>query len=216
MRSISRTRSGDSNPAVRPEDARVRILAEEPLDGVGVGVGVEHQPVLLGELDDPPRHGQVGVGPVEVELADGHVAILREPLLHVGDDGLVAHPGRDLAARAVRPELGNDEVGRLGEELLRPLVVRARHQGALDAGLAQERHDLLGRHDAPGVVAVVDVGVDDGQIGGPADGRHGERHDKGDELEHGDITSRVEDITGRPRRRLGGWIASPRAHARGG
>ena len=62
---------------------------------------------------------------------------------------------------------------------------------ALDAGLPEERHDLLRGHDAPGVVAVVEVGIDDGQIGGLADGRHGERHDKGDELEHGDITSRV-------------------------
>ena len=50
----------------------------------------------------------------------------------------------------------------------------------------------------PRVVAVVEVGVDDGQIGGPADGRHGERHDKGDELEHGYITSRVDDWTGAP------------------
>jgi hypothetical protein len=169
---------------MRPQDARGRILAEEPLDGVGIGVRVQHQPVLPGELHHAPRHGQIRIGPVQVEFTDRHVAVLREPLLEVRDDRGVLHPGRDLAAPAIRPELRDDEVGRLGEELLGAIVVRARHQRAHDAGLPEERHDLLRRHDAPGVVAVVEVGIDDGQIGGPADGRHGERHDKGDELEH--------------------------------
>ena len=96
------------------------------------------------------------------------------------------HPGRDLAAAAIGPELGDDDVGRLGEELLGPLVVRARDQRALDAGLPEERHGLLRRDDAPRVVAVVDVGVDDRQIGGPAGRRRvPSDHEKGNELEHG-------------------------------
>ena len=116
---------------MRPQDARGRILAEEPLDGVGIGVRVQHQPVLLRELDHSPRHGQIRVGPVEVEFPDRHVAVLREPLLEVRDHRGVLHPGRDLAAPAIRPELGHDDVGCLGEQLLGAVVVRARHSARL-------------------------------------------------------------------------------------
>jgi hypothetical protein len=55
---------------------------------------------------------------------------------------------------------------------------------ALDAGLAQEGHGFLRRHHRPRVIAVVDVGIDDGQVGRPADGRRDEQQQQHDDHGH--------------------------------
>ena len=93
---------GAIEAGVRPQDARVRVLAEDALDRVDVRVRVQHELVLLGERDHAPRHRQVGVGAVQVELADRRVAAAAQALLEERRDGVVAHPGADVAARAVR------------------------------------------------------------------------------------------------------------------
>ena len=63
---------------MRPQHARAGILREVALDRVGIGMRVQEQPVLLGELHDAPHVGQVGVGAVDVEFADRHVLALRQ------------------------------------------------------------------------------------------------------------------------------------------
>ena len=162
--------------------------------------------VLSGELDHPARHRQVGVGAEEMELADRDVAVLPQPLLDVGHDGLVAHPGPDLAALPVRPQLRQDEVRRLGVEPLGALVVRARHHPPPHAGLAQERDRLLRWELLPGVVAVVQMGVEDRQVGGAGASRAaGEQQGENDVahgLPHGGGgLSRIAQASARPNSR---------------
>src|SRR4030095_104195 len=75
-------------------------------------------------------------------------------------------------------------VGSLGEELLRPLVARARHQRPLEARLAQDGDGLLRRYRRPRVVTVVDVRVDDRELRRPPDGRRDEHPQEREELGH--------------------------------
>ena len=88
------------------------------------------------------------------------------------DNRLVAHPGGGFAAPAVGPQDRHDQVGRDGMELLGALVARARDEGPLEARGAQDTHGLVRRHDVPGVVAVVDVRIDQRQVLGPRAGRN--------------------------------------------
>ena len=97
---------------VRPEDARLRALPEQALDRVDVGVRMQEQVVLFRQRDHAPRHRQIGVGAVQVELADGDIAVASQPILEERDDGLVAHPGADVAAGAVGAQRRHDQVGR--------------------------------------------------------------------------------------------------------
>ena len=155
------------------------------------------EPVLLGELDHLAHVGQVGVGAVDVELADRHVLALAQHLLEEADDRRVLGPGRQLAARAVGPELRHDHRGRCVLQHLGALVVRARHHGALDAGLLQDLDHLLGRHDLPGVVAVVHVGVEDRQLlVGRGRAGSGEQTDEGKKSAH--VRSHQRRARGRP------------------
>jgi len=55
------------------------------------------------------------------------------------------------------------QIRRGGVNHLRALVAAARHHGALQARLAQQRHGSGGWQALPGVVAVVQVGVENGQ-----------------------------------------------------
>ncbi len=151
---------------MRPQDAGLRILAEQALDRVRVGVGVQHEPVLPGERHHAPRHRQVGIGAVQVELADRGVALAGEAILEKRDDRFVAHPGADVAAGAIRAQRRHHEIRRLGDEPLRAVVAGARDEGALDAGLAQDRDRVLRRQVVPRVVAVMHVRVEERELGG--------------------------------------------------
>jgi hypothetical protein len=86
-----------------PQNARIAILLEQPLEAVGIGMRVQYQLVLFRQRDHAPWHRQVGVRAVDVELADRDVAAACEPLFEERDDRIVADPGRDVAATAVRP-----------------------------------------------------------------------------------------------------------------
>jgi hypothetical protein len=100
-----------------------------------------------------------------MELADAGVLVLGQQVFHVPKDGFVPDPRADVAARPVRPELGDDQIRRFGEQLLRSRIVGARDEGPLEAGLAENRYRFLGRHHRDRVVAVVDVGVEDRELG---------------------------------------------------
>ena len=103
----------------------------------------------------------------------------------------------ELAARAIGPELGHDHRGRRVLQHLGALVVRARHHGALDAGLPQDLDDLLGRHDLPGIVAVVHVGVEDRQLlVGRGRAGSSEQTDEGEKSAH--VRSHQRRVLGRP------------------
>src|SRR5262245_1318985 len=175
---------GRIEAGMRPEDSRGGILLEEAFDGFGVRVGVQDELVLLGELHDTLRHREIGVCSVHVELADRNVPVLAQPLLEIGNDCLVPYPRRQISSLPIRPERRDDDVGGFGEELLRALVARARHQRPLEARFAEEGHGLFRRHHRPRVVTVVDVGVDHRQLGGPADSRHHEHEHEREELAH--------------------------------
>ena len=55
-----------------PQDLGRRILLEVPVDSVGVGMRMQEQSVLLRQLDHLAHVGQVGIGTVDMELADRH------------------------------------------------------------------------------------------------------------------------------------------------
>jgi hypothetical protein len=180
------------------------------------------EPVLPGELHDPARDRQIGVGAVQVELPERHVAVPAQAVLDVPQHALVLRPGADVPARAVGTERRDDQVRRLRQEALGAVVVGARHEGPPHARLAQDGHRLGGRHHAPGVVAVVDVGVEDRELGRGRRG-HGEQQREQQGPQHGrhlgrrwgrPIVRRAPGAAGvsggrRPRRRTGGACGPP-------
>ena len=64
---------GPLEACVRPENARLRPLPEEPFDRVHVGMRVQKEIVLARELDHAAHHRQVGIRAVEMELADPYI-----------------------------------------------------------------------------------------------------------------------------------------------
>jgi hypothetical protein len=159
---------------VCPENAGGRILLEQALDGVGIGVGMQHETVLPGERDHASRHRQIGIGAIQVKLADGDVALAGEAILQKGDERLVAYPGGDVSPGAIWAKRRQHEIGRLRDEALRPLVAGARDERAHDAGAAQNGDRILRRKVVPRVVAVVHVRIEDRKLGGDCS-RAGER-----------------------------------------
>ena len=101
-----------------------------------------------------------------MKLANPDIAVLCQPLLHVAGYSLIPHPATGVSAATVGAQFRHDQVRCLGHQHLRTLVVRRGHQGAAQAGLAQNFDRLFRRHQFPGVVAVMDMGVEQGQVGG--------------------------------------------------
>ena len=95
-----------------------------------------------------------------LELADAGVGVDLQPRLNVGDDGLVVHPGADLAAPPIGAQHRHDQIGCRLVQHLRAVVAGARHERLLEPRLAQHFHRLGRRQHVPGVMAVVDVRVD--------------------------------------------------------
>jgi hypothetical protein len=62
---------------MRPQDAGLRPLLEQALDCIDVGMRMQEQIVFPGQLHHPARNRQIGVGAIEVELADTDVFITR-------------------------------------------------------------------------------------------------------------------------------------------
>ena len=71
---------------VRPQDARVRVLLEDALHRVGIGMRVQKDLALLGQLHQAPHHGQIGVRAEHVKLADAGVGVGLQPGFHVRND----------------------------------------------------------------------------------------------------------------------------------
>ncbi|WP_341703803.1 hypothetical protein [Ferrovibrio sp.] len=152
---------GPVETRMRPQHQRIRILGEDAVDGLGIGMGVQEQPVLLGQLHHAARHRQIGGGAVEMELADADITVAFQAVFQMGDHGLVAEPGGKLAAAAVGPQLRHDQVGRDRIELLGAVIRRAGDQHFRQPRLAaQDCHGLFRRQHVPGVVAVMHMGID--------------------------------------------------------
>ena len=177
----SRTPSGAVEARVRPQDARVRVLPEQALDRVGVRVRVQHEPVLLRERDHAPRHRQVGIGAVEVELADRRVAAVA-PAAPRGTRRPCRRAPRCRRRRACdtgRSD-GTMRSGAAATSRCVPSSPELDTSARLQPGLAQDRDRVLRRQVVPRVVAVVDVRVEDRQR---HDLRHGGGRQRGDEGE---------------------------------
>ena len=144
---------------VRPQHPRVWPLAQQAVHRVGVAVGMQQQAVLTRQRHQVAGHWQVGIGAVEVKFTHAGIAVLGQALRHVARHAVVAHPAAHLTPAAVGPQHRHDQVRRLGQQQLVAVVVAGRHHGATQPGRPQDGHRLLGWHQVPGVVAVVDVGV---------------------------------------------------------
>ena len=159
---------------MRPQDPGLRVLLELALDGVGIRMRVQEQLVFARQLDDTAHHRQVGVGAIDMVFADGDIPVRPEPRLQVRHDAGVPHPGADLAALAVRPQHRDHQIGRLGEQFLRAVVAAARHHRAAQARLAQDVDGRLGWQLLPGIMAVMQVRIED---------RHGRRGTAGNQTQ---------------------------------
>jgi hypothetical protein len=72
-----------------------------------------------------------------------------------------SHPGADLAASAIGAQHRHDEIGRFLEEHLCAVIAGAGDERFLHARIPQHLDGVGRRHHRPGIVTVVDVGVDD-------------------------------------------------------
>ncbi len=88
--------------------------------------------------------GRSASAAIEVELADRRRMRSAQAFLEEVGDGVVAHPGGDVAAGAVRSQRRYDEVGRFGHQPLRAFVAGTRDHRAVESGLAQDRDRRLG------------------------------------------------------------------------
>ena len=113
---------GCRKAAVGPQDAGLWVLAKDPFDCLGVAVQMQQQAVVAGELDHPPHDREIGIGTIDMELADRGIAVACKSRLKVRNDRGVAHPGADLAARAIGAQRGHDQVGGFVEKQLRAVV----------------------------------------------------------------------------------------------
>ena len=156
---------GPFEPGMRPEYSRLRILPEQAFDRILIGVRVQDQLVLLGERHHAPRYREIRVGAVQVKLADRDIARSRKTLLQERHDRVVADPRTHIAASAIRTQLRQDQVGRLCDEPLRALVAGTGHQRALQACLAQDENRFLRRQVVPGIVAVMNMGIEKRKFG---------------------------------------------------
>ena len=172
-------------PGMRPEYPRARVLAKESCYRVGIRVGKQQETILPGQLYETAHHRQVRVGAVHVKLANGDILVFTQPPFEIGDDRLVVNPGVLLDHRAVRPQRGQHQIGRLGVEPLRPLVAGTRYQSPDHPGFAQLRYRRLRGEGAPGVAVVVDVCVHKRQFSGACERRNDEKERKTKESEHG-------------------------------
>src|SRR5262249_4075723 len=160
---------------VRPEDAQVGTEAGEDLHGLGVAMTVEEEPAPAREVGDLVNHRRPGVAAVQVELADAAVNAAAEALLQVCHDGGVHVPGSQLSRHPVRAEDGHDAVGRGLVKLERAVVGSAGHEGPPDSGTVEDRQHGAGRVLGPGVPAVVEMRVDDGDVGCRRRARRGDQ-----------------------------------------
>ena len=83
---------------------------------------VQHETMLLRQLHEAAHHWLVRLLAAVVEFPQRDVRVLLQSLLDVQNDRLVAYPTGDFSLRAVRPQFGNDQVGRLGVKLLRAVI----------------------------------------------------------------------------------------------
>ena len=105
-----------------PQDAGLGVLAKDPLDRLGIAMQMQQQTVVAGELDHPTHDRKIGIGTIDMELADCGIAVARQARFEVRNDRGVAHPGADFAARAIRPQRGHDQIGGFVEQQLRAIV----------------------------------------------------------------------------------------------
>jgi hypothetical protein len=163
-----------------PDDLRPGLDGEELDHRRVVRVRLEVEIALHRDLRDALQHGIAIVRAVQVELADALVHAPGQPLLQVGNDGRIAPPRAHVVAGAIRAQHGHHPLGIAIVELEGAVVGRARDQGARDARLVEDDHDLVRRVDAPVGSAVVDVRVGERGIG------RGGRHRPPREQAHGD------------------------------
>ena len=128
--------------------------------------------------------GRPRLRPREVELTDAPVDGAREPLLEIGHDRRILMPARELARLAIRAEDRHDAIGRRLVEAHRPVVGRARDEGPPHTGLVQEEEHGRGGVVLPAVLAVVEVGVDDGKLVGRRATGHREQRRRNHHASH--------------------------------
>src|ERR1051326_6643982 len=75
LATMSRTRPTGSKARVGPQHQRLGVVLEHALDGIGIGVRMQEDAVLLGQLDHATHHGCIGVRPVGVEFADAGIGV---------------------------------------------------------------------------------------------------------------------------------------------
>ena len=145
---------------VRPDHGQSRYLCGDPDDGVGVGVRVQEETALVGQLQEGLHHRCRRVGAEHVELADAAVREGREMRLDPGDQLRVGEPVAAVGVLTVRPQQRDDPVRGQRVQLLGPRGRCARHEGPGDAGTIEAGDRVFGWDHVPDVVVVMDVGLE--------------------------------------------------------
>ena len=138
-------------------------------------MGVQKKIVLPRQLDHAPRHGLVGLRGEEVEFADRDPLEALQTVLEEVDHRRIVDPTADLTTPAVGAQAGQDKVRRRGVERAGAGVARARHQRSLQPRLLQNGDSLAGGKPLCGVVAEMDMGVEDRQRRAGGAGRRGQQ-----------------------------------------
>src|SRR5258706_144188 len=107
---------------MRPQEPHPGIERQQLLDGRVVDVSLEEQIAVRGQLRDALDDRRARVGDTQMELADAPIDPALEPLLDVSRYAGVPVPAPHVAARAIRPEEGDDGLRSLLVELQRAVV----------------------------------------------------------------------------------------------
>ena len=152
-----------AEPAMRPDYACGRVVAEDQLERALVAVGVEIEFPGSREIDHPLDHLARRVVAEDMKFADAPIGTPAELRFEQRQGSRVPEPVRAIRVAAIRADEGHDvEIRRsCGEQHARPLVGRAGHQDRPDAVSPKDvEHDghRVRRH---GLGVVVQMGIED-------------------------------------------------------